>query len=377
MKNIPLYAVVNLPEMEAAAIEVLRSGRIASGEYVARFEAGIGHIVGQPHVVSTLDMTSAIVLALHLSGVGPGDEVLTTAFACMATNSAIALCGATPVWVDLLPGTVEMDPDDLLAKIGPRSKAALLYHVAGYPGPAQQIAALCRPRGIALIEDCDNALFAYRDQVHVGAHGDFAVYSFYPNRQINTTEGGALVCRDPAAALRARRLRRFGIDPLTFRNQLGEVNPDSDVPEIGWACTMNNLCAALGCAQLPSVAARLEQTRANAAALAAMLDGIPGLRLVPVADGAQAAFWALLVFVDERDNVLRSIKEQGVHVSGIHQRNDAYSAFRQGAGTSALPHTTLVQQQLLGLPCGWWLSAADLTTIASAVRHAVSASTTR
>ena len=94
MKEIPLFGVVNLPEMERAAIEVLRSGQIANGEYVAQFEAGLGQIVGSSHVVSTIDMTTAIFLALHLAGVRPGDEVLTAAYSCMLTNSAIAQIGA-------------------------------------------------------------------------------------------------------------------------------------------------------------------------------------------------------------------------------------------------------------------------------------------
>ena len=98
-----------------------------------------------------------------------------TTFACLSTNAAIAQCGAIPVWVDVTSQTVEIDVSDLVSKLTDRTRAVILYHVAGYPAPAQEIAAICYQRGIALIEDCDNALFAYRDGVHVGSHGDFAV----------------------------------------------------------------------------------------------------------------------------------------------------------------------------------------------------------
>jgi perosamine synthetase len=374
MQKINLFGVVNTPEMEAAAIAVLRSGRIGSGEYVAQFEAGISHIVGQPNVVSTVDMTSALFLALHLAGVGTGDQVLTTAFACMSTNSAIAQCGAVPVWVDVQSQSIEIDLQDLTSKIGLKTKAIILYHLAGYPQPVEALARLCNERGIALIEDCDNALFASNNGLHVGSHGDFAVYSFYPTRQINTTEGGALVCKHPEMASRARKLRRFGIDSNTFRTTDGEINPSSDIPEIGWSFTMNNLCAALGCAQLLTAEGRVTKTRSNVALLEKRLTGLHGIQAVPVGAGALPAYWGLLLFANHRDDVLRALKRKGVMASTMHMRNDLYSGFHANGGDS-LQNTMYLQDHILGLPCGWWLTDSDLEAISFAVEHAVTAPT--
>ena len=371
MKTIPLFGVVKLPEMEAAALEVLRSGRIASGDYVAKFEAGIGQIIGQSNVVSTVDMTSAIYLALHLAGVSKGDEVLTTAFACMSTNAAIAQCGAVPIWVDVNPNSIEIDLNDLISKISTKTRAVILYHVAGYPGPAKELAALCQERGVALIEDCDNALYASREGAPVGSHGDFSVYSFYPTRQINTTEGGALVCKSADMAARARKLRRFGIDSSTFRNAIGEINPSSDIPEIGWAFTMNNLCAALGYAQLPTAHGRVLKTQENAAKLTQLVGNLKAVRVVPVAPDSIPAYWGLLLFVNNRDAVLTSMKQQGVMASCLHHRNDTYTGFGVGA-SHHLPNTTYLQDHILAIPCGWWLSDQDLADISKALCSAVS-----
>ena len=371
MKTIPLFGVVKLPEMEAAALEVLRSGRIASGDYVAKFEAGIGQIIGQSNVVSTVDMTSAIFLALHLAGVSKGDEVLTTAFACMSTNAAIAQCGAVPIWVDVNPNSIEIDLNDLISKISTKTRAVILYHVAGYPGPAKELAALCQERGVALIEDCDNALYASREGAPVGSHGDFSVYSFYPTRQINTTEGGALVCKSADMAARARKLRRFGIDSSTFRNAIGEINPSSDIPEIGWAFTMNNLCAALGYAQLPTAHGRVLKTQENAAKLTQLVGNLKAVRVVPVAPDSIPAYWGLLLFVNNRDAVLTSMKQQGVMASCLHHRNDTYTGFGVGA-SHHLPNTTYLQDHILAIPCGWWLSDQDLADISKALCSAVS-----
>lgn len=371
VKPIPLFGVVSLPEMQAVAVEVLRSGRIASGPYVAQFEAGIGQIVGQPNIVSMVDMTSAIFLALHLAGVSKGDEVLTTAFACMSTNSAIAQSGAVPVWVDVKPQSVEINLDDLIGKISAKTKAVILYHVAGYPGPAKDLAALCRARGLVLIEDCNNALFASRDAMPVGSYSDFAVYSFYPTRQINTTEGGALVCKSADMAARARKLRRFGIDFATFRDSRGEISPRSDIAEIGWGFTMNNLCAALGCAQLPTVQDRVFKTQKNAEKLTQLVGEIKGVQALPVAPGSTSAYWVLLLFVENRDAVLAAVKHEGVMASCLHHRNDTYTGF--GVSVSQyLPNTSYLQDHILAVPCGWWLTDVDLESISQILARAVS-----
>lgn len=369
---ISLFGVVSLPEMEAAALEVLRSGRIASGEYVGRFEERLGAILGQSNVVSTVDMTSALFLALHLAGVGEGDEVLTTAFACLSTNSAIAQRKATPVWVDVSPQSVEMDVADLAFKISERTKAVILYHVAGYPGPVREIAALCKERGIVLIEDCDNALFAARNSFQVGSHGDFAIYSFYPNRQINATEGGALICRSSEMAIKARKLRRFGINPTTFRTAEGEISALSDIPEIGWGVTLSNFCAAMACAQLDSVQSRHDKTQSNVKKLKSLIEHISGVRPVPVAQNSNPAYWVFLIFVENRDKVLSALKQRGVMASCLHMRNDIYTGF--GASHSnQLPNTEHLQEHILAIPCGWWLHDENLVHIATTLEQSVSA----
>ena len=139
--SIPLFHVNHSAEMEQAALEVLRSGQIASGPNNAMFERRFGELIGRPHVVCTADMTSALVLALHLAGVRAGDEVLTLAYSCMSSNAPIALLGATAVWVDIDPASAAMSVEDFKRALSPRAKAVLLYHVAGYPGPAAEIAA--------------------------------------------------------------------------------------------------------------------------------------------------------------------------------------------------------------------------------------------
>lgn len=365
---LPLFGVVRPPEVAAAMLEVLEQGQIASGPRVEEFRSRFGHLVGSPNVVTTTDMSTAMTIALRASGVGHGDEVIALPFACMSTNSPIGAYGAQIVWADMDESSASMSPASLRAAITPRTRAVVLYHVAGYPGPAEEIAAICSEAGIALIEDCNNALGASIGGRAVGTFGDIAVYSFYPNRQINTLDGGAVTFRSSDAFERGRRLARYGIDSSRFRDAGGEINPELDVPELGWAASMNNLASAMGLAQLPSLADRQAKTDGNARILADALDGAPGVEIVsPIAEG-HPAYWCFLIRSADRDALLADLKAGGVAASKIHHRNDDYTGF--SARRSRLPGTDAFMNSVIGLPCGWWLDDADIERVGEVVRSA-------
>ncbi len=351
---VDLFHPVRLPEMEAAALEVFRSGQIASGPKVAELEHAFAAMVGREHIISTNDLTSAVRMALHLAGVRAGDEVATVAFSCLQSNSPIARLGARPVWIDIDPETMSMSVQDLAAKLSPSVKAVMLYHIAGYPSDTHRIAAICNERGIPLIEDCNNAVGATLDGRPVGTFGDYAVYSLYANRQINGIDGGMLATPDATTAARAVRLRRFGVDATSFRDTRGEINPESDVPEIGWSAALNNLNAAVALSQLNTFAERTKRTIAVADKLANALGNLTKLQPVCPVRSAMPAFWGFLVLSEHRDELLKHLKAHGIKSSIFHQRNDWYTGF--GTRRAELPGTERVMNQLLALPCGWWLT---------------------
>lgn len=365
LSTIDLFHPVRLPEMEAAALEVLRSGQIASGPKVTALEHAFSAIAGREHIVSTNDLTSAVLLALHLAGVRAGDEVATVAFSCLQSNSPIARLGASPVWIDIDPETMSMSVEDLEAKLRPSVKAVMVYHIAGYPSDTQRISALCSERGIPLIEDCNNALGATLDSRPVGTVGDYAVYSLYPNRQINGIDGGMLATPDAATSARATRLRRFGVDGTFFRDARGEINPESDVPEIGWSAALNNLNAAVALSQLNTLSDRTARTFAVAGHLSDALSGLRRLRPVRPVQGAIPAFWGFLVLSEQRDALLLHLKARGIKSSIFHQRNDWYTGF--GTPRAELPGTEWVMNQLLALPCGWWLTDDQINDLITQV----------
>ena len=369
MSTISLFNAYGDAATEAAALAVLRSGQIASGPKVAEFQLALQPWLGLPYGVTTSDMSSAMLLALHLCGVGNGDEVLSPAYTCMSSAAPIANLGARPRWVDVDPTTGLLDPSALRGCITARTKACVVYHAGGYPATMPEIATICREHGIALIEDCNTALGARLHGQVVGAWSDAAVYSFYPNRQINGIEGGAVAWRDPARAENALRLRRFGIALSGFRDAIGEINPASDIPAVGWSAAMNQLNSAVAMAQLPGLNVRLLATRANAQRLSQKLAEVPGLHVVKPGAGAEPAYWGLLVLVQRRDAVLAELKQHGVMASKLHHRIDGYSGFAVTRGE--LPGTASFLDRVIALPCGYWLRDADLDRMVALLAQAM------
>lgn len=358
-------------EAQAAAAGLMASGQIAAGPLVQKFEAVIASMVGREpdHVVAVNDMTTALVLALHLAGVQAGDDVMTLAFSCMSSNSAVARVGANAIWVDLDPETATLSLDDLERALTPHTRALMVYHVAGYLAPIQKIADFCRSHGITLIEDCNAALGAQDSQGRpAGSTGDFSVCSFYPNRLVNALEGAVLVCPDVAVAERARRLRRYGVNSGTFRDAHGEIDPASDIPEIGWAASLSQLHAAVGLATSATAPARLMRVRRIADRLHEAAAGATSFCSVRPLAGAVPAYWAFLLLAQDRDVLRQHLLDAGIRTTQLHQRNDVYSGFR--AVRRELPGTGRLMEQVLALPCGWWVGEDELDRMTDALSSA-------
>lgn len=342
---------------------VLRSGALASGSEVALFERELGAWLGVQNVVAMSDVTHALELALRLSGVQPGDHVMTLSFNCLSSNAAIASAGAVPVWVDVEPNTARISVRDVERAVTEKTKALVVYHVAGYPADIGSLLQVCADRRIVLVEDANAALGATVKEGRVGCLGRFGVFSFYANRQVNAIEGAALVCPDSESADQVRKLRRFGIDYSVFRDADGEINPTADIADLGVSAPMLNVNAALGRFSLSSLEHRLLRTRSNAAYLRSSLASVPGVEVLPWASDVRPSFWTLLVRSPYRDDLLRRLKGRGIQVSKLHQPNHVYSGFR--AETRQLPGTDELAQEMMALPCGWWLEKSQLDLIAN------------
>ncbi len=241
---------------------VVRSGWLMQGPEVEAFEHEFATFVGAPHAVAVSSGTAALELALRLLRIGPGDEVVTVSHSFIATANCITAVGARPVFVDVEEDTFGMDPAQVQAAVGPRTKAILVAHQVGIPCDLPDV-------GVPVIEDAACALgserLVGRSWQRLGRpHGRIACFSFHPRKVLTTGDGGMLTMADEALATRARLLRNHAITPDGF-------------PEPGFNLRLTDLQAAVGRPQLRRLDASLAERRRLAAAFGAALAGHPVL----------------------------------------------------------------------------------------------------
>lgn len=355
-----------LGEEEAAALlRVLNSGQLAQGEEVALFEQRFAELCHVQHAVAVSSGTAALHLALLAHGIGPGDEVITTAFTFAATANAIVLVGATPVFVDIDPETYTIDPTLIEYALTARTKAIVPVHLYGHPCAMQAILQIAEAHNILVIEDACQAHAASIEGQPVGSFST-GCFSFYPTKNMTTGEGGMVTTNDSAIAEQLRLLRNQGQAQRYVQTALG------------YNQRMTNLQAALGLAQLPKLERFTEQRIANARFLTEKLSGAvktPGVRA-----GYRHVYHQYTIQVPgERDAWVTKLHERGIG-TGIYYPLPVYeqpfyrtstALFRlvhlsdKGVGetSTSLPATEAAARQVLSLPVHPALSENDLATI--------------
>ncbi|HLT59312.1 MAG TPA: DegT/DnrJ/EryC1/StrS family aminotransferase [Limnochordales bacterium] len=357
-----------LGEEEIQAVqEVLRSGQVAAGPQVHRFEEAFAAYVGVRHAVAVANGTVALHAALLGAGVQPGDRVVTTPFTFVATANAILYCGAVPVFADIDPDTYNLSPAALtetlaaLAKAGTPAKAVLLVHLFGLPCDMGAIAAVAAEHGALLIEDCAQAHGAAYNGRRVGTFGVAGTFSFYATKNMTTGEGGMVVTDSDEVARRVRQLVNHGrVDRYEHAF-------------LGYNYRMTDVAAAIGLAQLAKLDQFNLKRRAHAVRLSRQLSAVPGLVLPVEPEGYYHVYHQYTVRHPERDALARWLREQGVETGVIypiplHQQ----PLYREmGYGQQPLPHAEAAAREVLSLPVHPGLSEQDVQAVAEAVRRFV------
>jgi dTDP-4-amino-4,6-dideoxygalactose transaminase len=282
---------------QAFVAEVFASNWIAPlGPQVDAFEREFRELVGSPHSLALNSGTAALHLAILLSGVGVGDEVLVSTLTFAASVSPIRYLGANPVFIDSEPGSWNLDPGLLEEALADRSrqgrlpKAVIAVHLYGQSADLDPIMASCRRYGVTLIEDAAEALGAtYRGRAP-GTFGRFGVFSFNGNKIITTSGGGMLVSEDAAAIAHARRLATQARDPA----------PHYEHSEIGFNYRLSNLLAAVGRGQLQVLEQRVAARRRNFEFYQNALSDMPGITFMPEAGWGRHTRWLTTLTIDPR-----------------------------------------------------------------------------
>lgn len=365
---IPLYRVF-VPDgaLEELGI-VLQSDQIASGPKVEEFESLLANFIGNPYVTATSDLSGSLKLSLYMAGVRPGDEVLTSPLACVATNLPIKNLFATPVWCDVNPETGNISPEDIERKITEKSKAILVYHWAGNPADMHAIMLLAYKYGLKVVEDASEAFGGVYGGLRIGNTGShFTVFSFNAIRHITTIEGSAIAFGDKCEYERGRWLKRYGIHQPSFRDSLGEIDPSSDIQEAGFFAFMNHISASLGVLQMKQAERIVRNYQENGLFFDEALKNMSGINLLKKWPKSVSAYWVYAFCVDNRDALLRAMRDRGVYASKLHLRNDTYTCFKNTK--SYLPGVDFFQSHNLNIPCGWWVGPKEREHIVASIRQ--------
>lgn len=354
---IPLFRVFMAASARSAVADVLGSGHVAQGPVVDTFEERLFETFGS-RVVTLNSCTSALDLALHLCRIEPGDEVITTAQTCTATNNHILLRGATPVFVDIHPESGLIDAEDVERNLTGKTKAIIAVDWAGHPCDYADL----KSHGIPVIEDAAHAVGTQYLGKHVSqTGGDYVCFSFQAIKHLTTGDGGAIKVPDDQIE-RAERLRWFGLD----RNSKLKFRFEQDLEEVGFKYHMNDIAAAIGMANLPHLDSVLQSHRDNAASLMNKLAGTPGLHLPPRSD--ESSWWLFTIRVRDRGLFIERMEKMGVACSPVHARNDRITAFARAARLSdRLDGLDEFSAHQVSIPVGWWLSEGQLDHIAESV----------
>jgi hypothetical protein len=370
--NLP-YIPFARPEIDedtiAAVAEVLRSGWITSGPQVQRFESELSAYFGGRPVRAFTHATAALEIAVRLAGVGPGDEVIVPAMTFAASANVVALAGARPVLVDVDLESRNTDAARIEAAITPRTRAIMPVHFAGLPVDLEPVYALAARRGLRVIEDAAHAMGATYRGRRIGAQGDLVAFSFHPNKNMTTIEGGALSFRDPGELERAERLRFHGIRKLPGGGM--------DVIEHAGKSNLSDVSAAIGLAQL----AKLERFNARRGTLARRyleaLDGIAGLRL-PAAENAGHAWHLFAPLVDfdalgtTRERFIQAMHSQGIGVGVHYQALHLFEAFRRlGYRAGDFPNAETIGARTVTLPLFTQMKEADVDRVCQAIKDSI------
>ena len=367
------------PTLDEATIadvaEVLRSGWITSGPKVAAFEAALSATVGGRPVRVVSSATAALEIALQVAGIGPGDEVITPAMTFFAAPSMIVRAGATPVFVDVEPGTRNLDLAAAAARVGPRTRAIMPTHFAGLPCDMDALYALAARHGLRVIEDAALAIGSSWRGKPIGSFGDMCVFSFHPNKNVTAIEGGALVVRDEREAQLVETLRFHGITRL----------PDGtrDVAVAGGKFNLPDVNAAVGLRQLARLPEFNARRRALAARYFARFRTDPPCELPhPGYPGDEAGhswnMFAPLLPLPELALTRKAFRDalaaRGIGTGVSYEAAHLATAYRRfGYHRGDLPHTERIADTTVTLPLFPTMTDADVDRVCAACTEVLAA----
>ena len=358
----------------AAVVEVLRSPWLTTGPAVAAFEEAFTSHLGGGHAVAVCNGTAALHTAMFAIGIGPGDEVILPPMTFSATANAVLYQGGTPVFADVLPDTLLIDPARVEEKITPATKAIVAVDYAGAPCDYNALRAIAERHSLVLVADaCHSLGGSYHDRP-CGTLADISAFSFHPVKPITSAEGGMVVTERADWAERMRRFRNHGLDS-DHRSRAEAGIWQYRMVELGFNYRLTDLQCALGLSQLQRLEDWTARRRALAERYRRQLAALPEARPLAVTAGGESAWHLFVVRVPERDRIFPYMRDHGigvnVHYTPVHLH--PYYRQRLGTGEGLCPVAEASFGEILSLPIFPGLGESDQDRVIATLTAALAA----
>lgn len=335
----------------------LKSGWLTTGPKVKKFEEQLAMYCQAPHALALNSGTAGLHLALLAMGIGPGDEVITTTFTFAATVNTIVHVGATPVLVDI-DETLNIDLNQVEAAITPKTKAIVPVHFAGLPVDCDKLYAIAHKHGLRVLEDGAHAIGAAFNGKKIGSFGDTAMFSFHPNKNMTTGEGGALITHDAGIAKSISAMRFHGIDREAWNRFAKSGSHHYDIIAPGYKYNMLDLQAALGIHQLPQLDTFIEKRTAWVQAYKKELNHLSELTFAATPEYNHTHAWHLCtVQLTEhaalsRDDFMQALKEKNIGTGFHYQPIHTFTLYKEQYGYKAgdFPVAEKIANNIVSLP---------------------------
>ncbi|MBN2111271.1 MAG: DegT/DnrJ/EryC1/StrS family aminotransferase [Methanosarcinaceae archaeon] len=347
-----------LGESEIQAVsDVLRSGMIAQGQRVADFEQAFAGYVGVDHAIAVNSGTAALHASLLAHGIGPGDEVITSPFSFIATANSIMFTGARPVFSDVDRDTFNLDPGQVCEKITGRTKAIMPVHLYGHPADMKAFVQIAEDNDLVLIEDACQAHGATFNGKKAGSFGTGS-FSFYPTKNMTTSEGGMITTDDEKIAKRARMVREHG----SRQRYLHEM--------LGYNLRMTDICAAIGLVQLQKLDSYTSARQRNAQMLTEGLQGIEGITCPVVRQGCTHVFHQYTIRTQYRDELVSFLMDKGIGTGIYYPIPIHMQPYYQELGyADKLPVAEELSREVLSLPVHPQLTEEEIGYMIDTIRQ--------
>ena len=361
-----------------AVVDVLRSEWITTGPKVDEFEQALASYVGARHGVAFSSGTAALHGAVFAAGIGPGDEAITSPMTFCATANCVIYQGGTPVFADVSPDTLNLDPEQVERRLSPRTKAVLPVDYAGHPADLDAFTQVAGRRGLTIIEDACHALGAVHRGRPIGSISHMTVFSFHPVKHITTGEGGMVTTNDDSLAAKLRLFRAHGVD-TDFRARSAGTQWAYDMVALGYNYRLPDIACALGLSQLRRIEGNLARRRHIAQTYSSAFGKLSAVATPTIRPEALPAWHLYPIRLDlpqlraGRAEIFKALRAEGIGVNVHYVPVHLFKYYRQRYGYKGgeFPIAEAAYERLISLPMHHGMTDQDVQDVIEAVSKVV------